>query len=517
MKCPKCGFENTAIAQRCEWAFCSYEFISGKKVQGEDSVMRERAGLPAIAKFVQNAILSNRPRLPLSLLAGVALALFAATMFLAPAFLVLFLACLIAFSITLPALLVMTPERLIMNVRQFDKQADEWVPHELHVIDPALDYLGRIWWAGMWRKIVIAPVGAMIFTLVTGVLLEGIPLNLHGIYELKETAMGIAKNPMAELFILGAVEFAVWLLILGKNFNGFRLVIVMNEEIVWTWLHRIVMASVLTLMGTVVTACMMLAFAGEHLLIMAAVLCAAPFSVLWLVMKGPGTQFGLVAATRAAFTIANYEGSWGRAYAEFWKRRGAFLLDCAVIAAISLLVGLGVALVFGTWVFQERLLVFSGLFIICWIYWAGMEGSRKQATLGKLLFRIAVTDLAGGRVSFGRTAVRALAKTVCAIVPGLQLSFLMAAATEEKKALHDIWAETLVLKKAQEVRPLPQWAVLLSTPVRDIPYGVIYSRSQTRANEYFKFLLSFLRQMALLILPQGPRRRRTRTKRKASK
>ena len=58
---------------------------------------------------------------------------------------------------------------------------------------------------------------------------------------------------------------------------------------------------------------------------------------------------------------------------------------------------------------------------------------------------ITVTDLAGGRITFGRGTGRHFAKWISALLLGI--GFLLAAFTEKKQALHDMMADTLVVRK----------------------------------------------------------------------
>lgn len=80
-----------------------------------------------------------------------------------------------------------------------------------------------------------------------------------------------------------------------------------------------------------------------------------------------------------------------------------------------------------------------------WLYWALLESSAWQATLGKRLLGLQVTDLAGRRISFARASGRHFAK----IISGLLFfgGFVMAGFTEKKQALHDLLAGCLVRKK----------------------------------------------------------------------
>ena len=77
-----------------------------------------------------------------------------------------------------------------------------------------------------------------------------------------------------------------------------------------------------------------------------------------------------------------------------------------------------------------------------WLYEALMESSSHQATLGKMIFGLKVTDLEGNRISFARATGRHFAKYASAMILGI--GFIMAGFTERKQALHDMLAGTLV-------------------------------------------------------------------------
>jgi uncharacterized RDD family membrane protein YckC len=77
-----------------------------------------------------------------------------------------------------------------------------------------------------------------------------------------------------------------------------------------------------------------------------------------------------------------------------------------------------------------------------WIYEAAMQSSSKQATLGKMIFGLQVTDLNGQRISFARATGRHFAKYVSGMI--LFIGYIMAGFSERKQALHDVIAGTLV-------------------------------------------------------------------------
>jgi uncharacterized RDD family membrane protein YckC len=77
-----------------------------------------------------------------------------------------------------------------------------------------------------------------------------------------------------------------------------------------------------------------------------------------------------------------------------------------------------------------------------WLYEALMESSSYQATLGKMIFGMKVTDLYGNRIDFARATGRHFAKILSGLI--LCIGFIMVGFTERKQGLHDMLAGTLV-------------------------------------------------------------------------
>ncbi len=84
-------------------------------------------------------------------------------------------------------------------------------------------------------------------------------------------------------------------------------------------------------------------------------------------------------------------------------------------------------------------------FFAKWLYYALMESSSHQATVGKIVLRLKVTDLQGGRITFGRATGRYFGRILSGLFLGV--GYLMAAVTQQKQTLHDIVAGTLVIEK----------------------------------------------------------------------
>lgn len=83
--------------------------------------------------------------------------------------------------------------------------------------------------------------------------------------------------------------------------------------------------------------------------------------------------------------------------------------------------------------------------VAAWLYFALMESSYRQATLGKMAVGIKVTNMEGGRISFLNATGRYFGKIISGMI--MYIGYIMAAFTEKKQALHDMMASTLVLRK----------------------------------------------------------------------
>lgn len=169
------------------------------------------------------------------------------------------------------------------------------------------------------------------------------------------------------------------------------------------------------------------------------------------------------AGTPAPYDAAPASPTYGAApvpvhYAGFWLRFVAYIIDSIVMGFV---VGITIVLPllghelrsmgnenpFGFFPFMgPRFMAIRGLaLMVGWIYYALLESSVWQATLGKKALGLEVTDFAGRRISFGRATGRFFGKLLSAFI--LLIGFIMAGFTEKKQALHDILAGTLVIRK----------------------------------------------------------------------
>ncbi len=147
------------------------------------------------------------------------------------------------------------------------------------------------------------------------------------------------------------------------------------------------------------------------------------------------------------------------AYAGFWRRFWAVSVDFLVILIVfvMLIAPLGIVLGLGaiiTWPITSALAGLSGMLvplldlkvqIVAWLYFALMESSSWQATIGKRLFGVRVMTVDGKPVTFARATGRYFGKYLSTIL--WMLGYVLAAFTPKKQALHDLIAETVVVRE----------------------------------------------------------------------
>lgn len=146
-----------------------------------------------------------------------------------------------------------------------------------------------------------------------------------------------------------------------------------------------------------------------------------------------------------------------RLHAGFWRRLAAFLIDFIVFSAIHWII----VLCFGIWLMVPWALLHGGHgplvafrvdaalqpfgIVVVWLYFAVCESSRWQATIGKLVLGLRVTDEHGRRIGFARATGRYFGKFVSMLVLGI--GFLLAAWTPRKQALHDSMSGCCVVRR----------------------------------------------------------------------
>lgn len=159
----------------------------------------------------------------------------------------------------------------------------------------------------------------------------------------------------------------------------------------------------------------------------------------------PAIPFGPIAAPPEADALSK---------ASFGERLGAHLIDQLAILLAAWFVGRPFGAMLGGFVYASSmptnwdvmsyvgaLLVAAFTSFVFEVFWIG---SHLQATPGKRVLRLKVTDLRGRPIGVGHAFGRYLMKGLSGSV--FCIGFLMQPYTAKKQALHDLLAGTLVLR-----------------------------------------------------------------------
>jgi uncharacterized RDD family membrane protein YckC len=139
-------------------------------------------------------------------------------------------------------------------------------------------------------------------------------------------------------------------------------------------------------------------------------------------------------------------------FAGFWLRTLAAIIDDVLYQVVSVILALPLAYSLGASMsmagrYSAAAGAVLGFFIdvlVSWLWFTIPESSKWQATVGKKLLGLKVTDENGERIGFGKANGRYWAKSLSALI--LCIGFIMVAFTEKKQGLHDKMAGTLVVK-----------------------------------------------------------------------
>ena len=168
-------------------------------------------------------------------------------------------------------------------------------------------------------------------------------------------------------------------------------------------------------------------------------------------------------------------------YAGFWRRVAAYYVD-------GILVMVAVVLILLPFMFSESLAMIGG--VVALVFYFGffpvMHSSALQATLGKLLLGVKVTDREGNRISMGRSLGRFLGMVFVSSIFTLGIGYLLAGVTERRQALHDMIAGTLVVRRdatpaeiAAGGGPMPitvgVWATIVGLIVASLLFSLVSS------------------------------------------
>jgi uncharacterized RDD family membrane protein YckC len=165
--------------------------------------------------------------------------------------------------------------------------------------------------------------------------------------------------------------------------------------------------------------------------------------------------------------------------ASIWSRLGAYIIDGIIMQVAFALIQTGYYyyLTYSNASPDKHIadnIIWISCIIFTWLYCTISESSRFQGTLGKMIFRMKITDSEKNRISFARANTRYLYKnfipqciTLFVLIKKMlqpdggisgtdayYISWFLMFATcvvaifhIERKAFHDIMAKTLVFKK----------------------------------------------------------------------
>ncbi|MBD9149631.1 RDD family protein [Candidatus Avelusimicrobium fimicolum] len=129
-------------------------------------------------------------------------------------------------------------------------------------------------------------------------------------------------------------------------------------------------------------------------------------------------------------------------YAGIGKRFFAFLIDVLFFAVLY-------------WVLWQMMKSYATvslvLLVIIWLYYALLESSPLQASIGKILMGIKVVDRRGRRLSFWQATERIVSKLVTNVT--FYFGFFVAAWDKKKRTLHDRISHSAVILKSAEFDP----------------------------------------------------------------
>lgn len=169
-----------------------------------------------------------------------------------------------------------------------------------------------------------------------------------------------------------------------------------------------------------------------------------------------GSTLSFTSASIApAFGYTASTGKTDVRHAGFWLRVAASIIDGILCQIIIFIITLGLGFALGSYMASGRemgetsLAIASGVgglagLVIQWLWFTLSESSSWQATPGKKILGLRVTNMDGGPIGFGRANARYWSKIISALL--MMIGFLMVAFTRKKQGLHDVIAGTLVIR-----------------------------------------------------------------------
>lgn len=145
-------------------------------------------------------------------------------------------------------------------------------------------------------------------------------------------------------------------------------------------------------------------------------------------------------------------------YAGFWLRFAAALIDSLALSfpflVVTLIATVAMKLLSAGKDYDTLLLLLAIwtplTALLSWLYFALLESSPWQATIGKKALGLYVADIDGRRLTLSRATARTFAKLLSIITVGV--GYILCAFTNKNQALHDIVTNCLVLRRPRADR-----------------------------------------------------------------
>jgi uncharacterized RDD family membrane protein YckC len=136
-------------------------------------------------------------------------------------------------------------------------------------------------------------------------------------------------------------------------------------------------------------------------------------------------------------------------YSNFWLRLIAFIIDFMILSVIDYLI------IIKTFNLEIKHTIYEFEFfslythpigiLVGWLYYSILESSKIRATVGKMAFKIQVTDLKQNRISFWNATGRYFGKFISSFI--FCFGFIMMFFMSKKQCLHDVLAGTIVTRR----------------------------------------------------------------------
>ena len=189
--------------------------------------------------------------------------------------------------------------------------------------------------------------------------------------------------------------------------------------------------------------------------------CGAPVTTGTDAPRAPVPPPAAISEPRVAATAEPLAARATRDYGGFWRRFWGYLIDRFILGVVFTPVGFMVFLPMmatesvgwtDTDLPGEAITALLGAIVTVvflallgsWFYYALLQSSSRQATLGQLALGLRVTDLEGRRISFARASGRHFATVLTGLTFGI--GYVMVLFTTRKQTLHDLVAGTLVVR-----------------------------------------------------------------------